>query len=299
MKGNDGFYLMGYHVVCLIDVLGQKGKIRRWGDLPSNGQLTPDLIEALKQTVGVVLGFRDHFIEFFNLAATCTMPAKLASLPAKERERYRRFKDCKLNVQRFSDTFVFYSLVPNAYGDASVVPLYRALGACCMAMAASLSSKTPMRGAISIGPGMELEDRSFYGPALAEVHHLESEVAGYPRIVVSDAVRQFLAQGQVYSEDTEIDNLMQRMAATCRSLLCIDTDRHLIVDFLGRGMRDLLGSGTHVPDAIRSAHEFVRAEAMRFRASGESKLASRYELLQQYMAPRLPIWGLPQTDTSA
>ena len=162
MSEKDGTTFFGYHVVCLIDVLGQKQKLAHWANLPDAGQITPGFVQALKQTVGTVLRFREQFIKFFDQLRQCTIPEKVGSLPKEQQEKFFRHKECKVEVERLSDTFVFYSLIPNSYGDASVTPVYRILATCAMAMLWSLAAKTPVRGAITIGAGAKLEDGWFY-----------------------------------------------------------------------------------------------------------------------------------------
>ena len=293
MSGKDDVTFFCYHIVCLIDVLGQKQKLARWANLPDNGQITPDFIDALTHTVGTVLGFRDQFIKLFDQLGQCTMPSRLAALPKDQQERYRRIKECSVLVERFSDTFVFSSQIPNTHGDASIIPMYRVLAACCHAMIVSLATKIPVRGAVTIGAGGVLEDGSFYGPALAEVHHIEQEVADYPRVVLSPTIREFLADGQAYSPDPKLAQIMGQIAGKCRSFICQDVDGCWIVDFLGKGLRDLLGPDTKVVPAVKLAYDFVRTQAEQFRQSGNTELAVRYHLLRQYIESRLPIWGIP------
>jgi hypothetical protein len=292
MSEMGDFTFFGYHVVCLIDVLGQKQELARWGNLPQDGQITPDFINAIKRTGGTVLVFRDQFIKLFEGMGRCANPDKLAVLPEEQQERYRRFKECKVLVERFSDSFVFSSLIPNTYGDASVTPLYRVLGACCHAMIVSLEAKVPVRGAITVGAGCVLPDGSFYGPALAEAHSLESEVANYPRVVMSPTVLAFLADGETYSADPQVAQIMARVAGMCRAFVWQDVDGCWAVDFLGKGVRDVFGTETGLSVAVKMAYEFTRAQARHWRQSGNTKLALRYHLLQQYMHPRLPLWGI-------
>ncbi len=282
------------HVVCLIDVLGQKEKLARLAEPPPNGQLTPEFLHNLKQTAGVVISKRDQFVDFFNELSQCTVRDELKNCPPDQQQSYWRSKNCEVKVQRFSDTSVLYSQIGNTHGDALVTPLSRVLGACCYAMVRSLADKIPVRGAVTIDLGMELEEKDFYGPALAEAHRLESTVAGYPRIVVSDNLRLFLAKGTVYSPDMTINKKMSKMAATCRSLLCTDIDGCWIIDYLGTGIQDLLKPNASLliklRDIIHKAYEFVCAEAKRFRTEGNAKLALRYHLLQNYFESRLPQW---------
>ncbi len=292
MSEKDDTTVFGYHVVCLIDVLGQKQKLARWASLPDGGQITPDFIDALKQTAGIVLSFRSQFIDYFKRLSQCTMPEKLVELPKAQQERYQRLKNCEVPVERFSDTFVFSSQIGSSHGDASVTPMYRILGTCCYAMLVSLAAKLPVRGAVTVGAGGMLEDGSFYGPALAEAHQLESEVAKYPRVVVSQTACEFLADGQAYSMDRETAEIMGKIAGICRSFIWQDVDGCWIVDFLGEGLRDLLGSNTGMTVAVKMAYDFVRAQAEQFRKSKNVKLALRYHLLQQYIESRLHLWGI-------
>ncbi|MHC4066258.1 MAG: hypothetical protein ACYSUI_17415, partial [Planctomycetota bacterium] len=164
-----GEFALAYHAVCLIDVLGQKDNLAGWGDLPADGQLSQKHVQALKNTVGVVLDFQEHFESYFREVGQCAMPDLLAALPPDKQELYWRITECALGIQQFTDTFVFYAPLRTAHGDVSVAPVYRMLGACCLAMQLSLAARTPVRGAITIGAGMELGERNFYGPALAEV----------------------------------------------------------------------------------------------------------------------------------
>ena len=160
-------------------------------------------------------------------------------------------------------------------------------------MIVSLAGKVPSRGAVSIGTGMELETGSFYGPALAEAHRLESKVADYPRIVVSAETAEFAKGGGGFSSHGAIETIMNSLAATCRSLLCVDTDGQVIVDYLGEGMHSVLDGAT--PDmiqAIEAAYPFVCAEAVRFAEAKDAKHAERYAALRGYVESRLPIWGL-------
>jgi len=290
MSGKDDLTFFGYHVACLIDVLGQKDQLAKWRELPDGGQTTPEFIQALKRTAGTVLGFRDHYLTFFDQFEQPTTPNGFAPLSKDHLKKYQRAKECRVRVERFADTFVFSSQIANAYGDASTVPTYRILAACSMAMVVSLAARVPVRGAITVGMGAVLEDGSFYGPALAEAHSLESEVAAYPRVVVSPTVLEFLAGGGAYSQDPVVANIMGLFVNLCDSFICQDTDGYWIVDFLGEGTRRILSPDA---DVVRLAYNFVRLEEKRFRDNKEREMEDRYHLLHEYIESRLPLWGIP------
>jgi hypothetical protein len=223
-----------------------------------------------------------------------------------ERAQYLRQKDFPLGVEQFSDTFVFYAPLGNAEGELLVLPVYAILGACFMAMQMSLAGKVPLRGGIHIGSGLKSPDLSFYGPALAVAHHLENEIAQYPRIVVSSAVAAFVQHTPAPIGCPRIDQWRLDMLQMCRDMLYKDgSDGQVIVDWLGNGARRLHdGEGDDLTiSALRKAHDFVGQMATEFeqRSIAENKpndvkLARRYSLLYQYMLARLPDWGVKFVD---
>ena len=292
----DGTTSFGHHAVCVIDVLGQKDKLALWPTFVSGGIPSPEFITAVKGTVGTVLGFRGHFLKYFEAAQRCSIPDKIDALPDDARSMFHRIRYARVKVERFSDTFVFSSAIPNEYGDVSVVPVANLVGACCMAMLVSLAARQPVRGGLTVGMGAELEDRSFYGPALARAHQLESEIAGYPRIVVCEEVLDLLNETQVYSSDRLVNQAMRAISLNCRSKLCQDVDGCWIVDFLGKSARDEFGGDNQLLDTVRLAYQFVSAQASNYKAERKGKLALRYYLLQHYIESRLPLWGLPSID---
>ena len=196
-----------------------------------------------------------------------------------------------MQLQRFADTFVFYEPIVNKCGDLSVLGLERIIGACCWAMIMLLGDKVPIRGAITIGSGAELEDRHFYGPALEKAYNIEREIADYPRIVVSEEVCQFLDKTPQFSSNPEIDQITKRLAKKIsRSLISQDIDGQFIVDYLGDGVKELLPNNSQLISAINKAYEFVNLEFKRFECIKDKKHEERYRLLKEYMERRIVLW---------
>jgi len=287
-------FQVGDYAVCLIDILGQKAKLEEWDKLPKSDKPTKELIGILKKTVGVVLDFKDMFKKFFEVFEQAGMPAlQLASLPEDMQQYYTRYKDCKLDVQQFSDTFVFYAPLVNSHRDWTPLPLFRMLVASASAMLCSLAAGVPVRGAITIGQGTELAPQNFYGPALAKAHFIEKETAKHPRIVVSKEAVKYISSPGGFSDNNHIEQVMLDIATLTHSLTCTDTDGNKIVDFMGQGMKEILDSSAiQFAEAIEKAYNFVGDEALRFRQKGDEKHADRYLLLQKYMEARLAIWDL-------
>jgi len=65
-----------------------------------------------------------------------------------------------------------------------------------------------------------------------------------------------------------------------------------MLDYLGQYMRQTPVGKSHGRNSVKKAYDFVCSEHERFQAEGNSKLALRYFLVQQYMENRLPLWQI-------
>ncbi len=292
-KSDD--YLVGDYVASFIDILGQKKKLAIWASLPVGKTPTPDLVNVIKETAGTVLDYRNRFVEFFKAAGKQSNPDWSTSLSRDQQMAYQRVNYGKLSIQQFADSFVFYFPISNPFGDLTTILLYKNLNACAMAMLVSLGFGVPVRGAVTLGAGVELEECTFYGPALVEASYLEAKVAKYPRVIVSKKVQSFLAEGQIYSSDSDVHKVMAGIAVNCRALLAEDDDGQCIVDYVGKGMLGIVGQETVWPECVRKVYDFAVAKERCFIAEGDSKLAPRYTRLRKYLESRLSIWGLDST----
>lgn len=304
---------VGVYAVCLIDILDQKRKLASINDIPL--EASTQFIAALKDTVGVVESFRDLFQRcFLEYTSSCSpedsyerysqpLPQShthtLPPLNEAKKAAYRRIMESPLNIQQFSDTFVFYSPLATLHGDISPNPLYLMILASASAMMISLAAGHPIRGAIHIGRGVELAENNFYGPALAEAYHIENHVAQYPRIVVSKNVLGFFQKG-VFSKDAAINQFMKMCATKCQQFLSQDSDGEYIVDFMGRAMRSIPESShPDTLDAMQKAYSYVSKERTHFQSQNndhkkvsrkKSSLAERYDALYQYMTRNISQW---------
>jgi len=280
------------HVVCILDVLGQKDRLAEWAEIDVGNPAAS--MPAIKKTAGTIVVLEKMVRDFL---AAFDQPPELdrliASLPEDKREAAARFKDCSLGTQQFADTFVFYAPTANSFGDVSPTALYRVLTGCCTTMLTCLAAGVAMRGSICVGWGVELEDHNFYGPALGEAHRLETTVAEYPRIVVAESTLRFIQTLQEGQGGSDIDKLMSVLASQCRAMVGEHDDGIAMVDFLGEGFRCIAcGPGSETLDRVKRAYRFTCSEAERFKSDGNEKLAGRYERVRRYIEYRLPIWGV-------
>ena len=298
-----------YYFVLLIDVLGQQQHLSRWNSLPEDGKITPELLEAVRKSAGVVAKLRRDLEVFFRawLDAPRTsvdhQQAMLALPLGASRASYQSMSDSRHTVAHFSDTFVVYTPVTTSHGDWSVRALYSLLGCACMLSLLYLARRTPLRGAICIGAGAEFPEIGFYGPALAEAHHLEASTAAHPRIIVSANLRKFVRSLPKRKGEPNLDKAIHGMFERCGTLVAEDTDGECILDYLGAASRELFPGPTPPKrdsiKLVRAAYDFVIEEGARLskaaiaEPSDENKnLAERYALLKDYFDQHVENWGI-------
>ena len=88
------------HVLCILDILGQKDKLAGWEQLPTDKDQYAGFTKALKGTVGTVLTFKKQFVDYFHQVEKSTIPNLIAALPPETQVLYQRYQDCKLSTQR-------------------------------------------------------------------------------------------------------------------------------------------------------------------------------------------------------
>ena len=296
-----------YYFVLLLDILGQKEQLKKWEQLSPDLAVTAKMREGLQNSLGRVLALRKGFLKFFGSmeegSKASGIRKSIASRlpPGSERDRYRALSRCIPKLLHFSDMLVAYSsAAAGPTGDWNIMGLARMLGSVCCLIPSLLELRIPIRGGICIGTAVEADDIGFYGPALAEAHYLESEVAGYPRIVVSPALRDFI-RSQPPENNGPVDQYVRLGFELCQSMIADDTDGWTVVDYLGNGSRNLLAGNNLLAQAQRQAvaqaTTFVADECQRLTLAATAepsetmaKLAARYSRLQHYFDGRKSVW---------
>lgn len=191
-----------------------------------------------------------------------------------------------LKWQRFSDGLVTYTSLVDPLEHSPFRPLYFLIGGCATALLRMLANETPIRGGIALGAGCELLDGELYGPALARAHRLESEVAGYPRIVIDQRAWEYLAKIHQFTGGGKRGDLDRNLAGLCLQMIQTDVDGHTVVDFLGPGVFQQTGLSRNSP-LIAKARKFVKSQYDDHRKNKRTKLAFRYAHLLNYFEWRL------------
>ncbi|NIM20850.1 MAG: hypothetical protein GTN64_00275 [Candidatus Latescibacteria bacterium] len=157
---------------------------------------------------------------------------------------------------------------------------------CASMMLYGLDQGFPFRSGIAIGAGWSTEEGDIYGPVVAEAYRLESEVAIYPRVVLSDSLVDWLSSfdGRSYSTDVEM-----RVALALRDL-CLDSvmkdkDGPFAIDYLNPRMLESLGGSQNVSEPIRGMKQFV--DEMIGIYNGEPKILEKYVWVRNYIESRI------------
>lgn len=172
--------------LALVDVLGFKGIVER---MAADGRLFVTVRDALK-----TLARQSRTFRRYNATARAkykaTIRKGIAPMPVRKSE---------LRMTAFSDCYVVSETFPAWHVLAAV----QALGA------RFLKAGILTRGAVVYGRAYHRNDVLF-GPAMNEAHQLESEVAKYPRILVTESVRakvwgynQGLCKGRLLNQDVD------------------------------------------------------------------------------------------------
>jgi hypothetical protein len=276
-------YILGYHLVAFLDVLGQREKFRKL-ELPETPEDYARVEQVLKDTAGFVSQLRDMFREQFEAFEDGFSSGRL------------QIKDSvRPNFVGFSDSFVASVVLRNDGGDlVPIIKIFSALSAASILMLTSLASKHALRGGVDVGLATEMGSEEIYGTALESAYLLESQRAKYPRILIGSQLQKYLAVALVKFENDTTPSAKGAKAVVQKlmRLISTDADGESILDYLG----PVLPKPEEAKNTVQSAYDFIVAEHQRSRFKGDSKLIDRYGLLRVYFESRLPSWGLTASN---
>ncbi len=278
-------FKLGYHLVAFLDVLGQRDRFHELR-LPQNPEEVKAVGEVLRQTAGFVLDLREAFDEQFQSfeAGATTLMKRHTKQPVRPK------------FVGFSDSFVTSVPLRNDGGDlVGVVTVFSALSAAAVVMLMSLANKHPLRGGIDVGLATDIGPQEIYGAALGSAYRLESEEAGYPRIVIGDELWRYFnaALANFQTQTTPVAQAIAAITQRMMGLISTDIDGKRILDYLGETMVQHAGPGGRQKDhLVRRAYDFILAEQKKIIDGKNTRLIERYEAFRCYVESRLPFWGI-------
>lgn len=273
------------YVVAFIDLLGQRAALRDQGLLHtvSSEIFDQQFLQKIKSSVGSIAVLQERASDMMEAMRAREDSALRQSLPEERRAEWDEGYRPVLKSQNWSDGLMFFTPVADKLARCPTLGVYQILaltGALCFM---GLASAKPLRGGIEIAWAMELNQGELYGAALARSYELESEVAGYPRIVVGPELIRYLDVQSLNPGADIYAAINRQMADICRSMLIEDDDGHWIVHYLGSGFRMAVTTESHV-ELVNRARQFIREQLKEHRSKKNTKLAFRYLHLEQYFS---------------
>jgi hypothetical protein len=274
-------YVLQPHLVAYLDVLGQGEKFKQL-KMPKTPEEYLVVAEAMKGTVGIVLGLRSSFLkqfEVFEAGATNSAPGSSTLF----RPRFLGH----------SDSFITFVALKNDQLLNSIMTTFSVLSSASCVILTAMASSHALRGGIDVGPGVEIAPDEIYGPALAQAYTLESRDADYPRVLIGDGFEDQLiisiaeTQKLPALKAEDLAEIIRRM----RVFITKDKDGRQILDYLGPALANV-SKQNQSNILVQRAYQFVLDEQKRWLALGNTKECGRYAVLRQYFEERLHLWGL-------
>jgi hypothetical protein len=275
-------YILGYHLVGFLDVLGQREKFRQL-QVPRTLEDHARVGQVLSETAGFVSDLRGTFQSNFKAFESGISVGPL-----------RMQGSVQPKFVGFSDSFVASVALRNDRGDlVPIISVFAALSGAAIVMLTSLASRHPLRGGMDVGLATEIGPEEIYGTALERAYLLECQSAQYPRIVIGDELWKYLSVALVRFETDAAPNgkIAKAIIQKIMQLISIDTDGKRILDYLGPVLKELM-KPADVKTMVQPAYDFVVAEQQRLSSMADEKLGKRYALLRRYFELHLAQYDL-------
>jgi len=267
------------YAATFIDILGQGSALRKLRD-SEWWHLTPETKRLLSETYGRVQRFRDLYRRFLSgfFKPSHLEQEFIASNPTKALlSLWQASRVHDLQVLCIADSII--ALVPIHVRD-SIFPFPSVLalmGACCHTILSSFCEHRAIRGGIALGPCVfNSETEEIYGSAISVAVELEKS-ANWPRLLVDPEIIRVAKTFAEHSGTEKAEHLNATFAQRCLSLVVDDDDGQPILDYLGRGVRQLYD----IPERISSKAEgFILSQVSEH--AGNEKILDKYRKVQQY-----------------
>lgn len=274
------------YCIGFIDLLGQREEYKDEGLLPqfASEEERKAFNQKIKSTIGAIFSLQKDAESMIKVSSTPN-PERKKTVPPEIHDTYDKMMQTRIKSQRWSDGLVFFACL----GDPDIkcpvngpFNLFGLAGSMCLL---GLAKKRPIRGAIDIAWGVELHNGELYGAAVAKAYELESYVAQYPRIVVSDRTIDFLEAHHKNMDNNIYSKCNRQLAEMCLNMIAEDVDGNFIIHYLGDSFREYISKDLH-NDLYNKAIGFINSQFenhRRLKYNKESnKLSFRYSHLLSY-----------------
>ncbi len=278
----DGLVLQ-YYAVCYLDIMNQRENIQAVTEVPITEEARKRALEKMRGSYGLIIKVREMIGSLISI-----LNQRGSETPKEYHPMLEKIVGNPLCVHRIGDAFVIYFPLGVEKGKIALFGVHKQMMAAAGIHLTSLSFKTPVRGSLTIGLGMEIEENELYGPAVVRAYDIEQKEADWMRIVMDPSVVEFLNKYNLSDRGIIPQTLPDKMASyfydSCAKFVEIDHDGRYVLNYL---QQDFLN---HIPDRderIEAAKRFLKGEHERFKAIGHSsatgaKIAQKYKMTLDY-----------------
>lgn len=289
-------YSFGYQIVTFLDLAGQQKALGRVQKLPMTEEDRDAALRMLRDTMGRVIFLRKYFED--NFGALGPIDFTQVDISEHLKARIKSATTPALKFHGFSDSLVIW--LPTTLSDTNEAPrvlksLWSMLFTTASAIPCFLALETPVRGGVALDLGTTVipGGTEIYGRSLSCAYNLESEVAVYPRVVVSPQVVDYLVQMlTVEFDELWLTTLTHHYAKACQDLIVQDEDGQYVVHYLGSTIKRFAAEFNHgesfIERVILPARDFVYRGAHKHKE--DEKLGKRYDHLKSYFDKYIGHW---------
>lgn len=207
-----------------------------------------------------------------------------------------RLMSQQLQMHAFSDSVVLWTPLSVGTVEPQVAGLMELVTCAATVSLSLLAAKTTLRGGITVNVGSILPSGAFYGPVLGEAVHAESKVADWPRVILDEHACTFLSNARAMPLDNPLRLANRHVADECASLLFTCGDGLTCVDSFGPKFVGAPGDPLREAAPFKQGLDWLRAELIHFRESGNAKLEKKYRKLIEHIDARMA--GRKEDDLS-
>lgn len=272
-----------HYAATFIDLLGQREVFRGQNLLPmaQTEEEKQQIFKIISESIGPIANLQRRADEMMRSSNPNPESKLRAMLPPSDHAKWDEMMDSTIITQRWSDgLFIFTSLAEELVKCPmnAIFRMFALTGALCFM---GLAAKQPLRGAIEVAWGVELQPGELYGPVVARAYELESEVADYPRIVIGPYLVKYLEFQSKNAREEQHAMVNQQLASLCLNMLLRDVDGHWFLHYLGTDFRTAVTESSHY-ELYLKASTFVNSQLIKHQSAQNTKLAFRYNHLQRY-----------------
>jgi hypothetical protein len=258
------------YVVSLIDILGQKNKLLELNSLNMKND-KQRIFDTFQDTYGKIKKFRIHMYEAMRWIDNIT------------RKNNPKYDSNEIKISSFSDLITSYVSLRDDTNKVSFKGIYYLLFSNGLVFLQMLSEGSALRGGIDMGLGIEHQSDSgiqIYGSALSNPYHLESNIAIFPRLIVSNklyqAIKNLADDNNSLFDDSISHNI--HYAKLCMRIIKQDVDKEYIIDYLSEDFREMDNFQHH----FQKAKEFIVSQLQYHEERHAVKEIKKYQYCMQY-----------------